>query len=83
MSVVNFSITNALAKNIEKVIKELGFSSRAEFFRAAAIHFIIEKTKHLTPEERFDVLSDTLNEVLARKFKGKKLLSPEEQLANF
>ncbi len=82
MSVVNFSITDALARNIGKAIKELGFSSRAEFFRAAAIHFIAEQTKHLTPEERMDVLSDALDEVVRRKFKGKKLPSLEEQLAD-
>ena len=82
MSVVNFSITDALAKNIEKMIQKLGFSSRAEFFRAAAIQFIAQQTKHLTPEERFDVLSDTLDEVVHRKFKDKNLPSLEQQLAN-
>lgn len=82
MSVVNFSITDELAKSIEKVIRRIGFSSRAEFFRMAAIHFMNEHMKGLTEEEKFSLLSDEINRAFHKKFKNKKIPSIEEQLAN-
>ena len=40
MPVVNFTIPAALEKRVQKAVKERGFTSRAEFFRAAALREI-------------------------------------------
>lgn len=83
MSIVNFSIPPTLEKRVGQIIKEKGFSSRAEFFRFAAIQFIDVINKPITSEEeRFDYLSNALQQEIIKQFRGKKLPSAEEQLAD-
>jgi len=82
MSIVNFSIPKTLEKRIEYTIKQKGFASRAEFFRFAAIRLIEEKKKEnfIDEEERTRYLVESIKQEIARKYKGKKIPSIEEQL---
>lgn len=81
MAIVNFSIPKALERRINKIISEKGFASKAEFFRYSAIHYIdVVSTSTTEDEKRFEELSRSIDEVIEKKFKGKKLPSLEEQL---
>lgn len=82
MSIVNFSISPTLAKRISRTIKERGFSSKAEFFRFAVIHFmdIVEKPTEIDEDLRFEILTKKLDLLLSKKLKNKKLPSLEDQL---
>lgn len=82
MSIVNFSIPIPLENKITALIRQKGFASKAEFFRFAAIYYmdILDKPV-LDQEQRFNYLSKALGKALLKKYKGKKLPSLEEQLA--
>ncbi len=45
MSIVNFSIPKTLDERVRHVVKERGFSSRAEFFRMLAINYFDKKAE--------------------------------------
>ncbi|OGY92493.1 MAG: hypothetical protein A3H70_04590 [Candidatus Komeilibacteria bacterium RIFCSPLOWO2_02_FULL_48_11] len=83
MPVVNFSITKPLERDIKEVIKKRGFTSKAEFFRFAAWGAIKDfRHPQETIDERFEREMTELGETLSKKLRGKKLPSPEEQLAD-
>ncbi len=60
MSVINFSIPSALLKKIEKLMREKGFASKAEFFRHCA-HMYIDRVSIDMTE---DIPSDELIEAI-------------------
>ena len=76
MSIVNFTIPNTLERKVEKAIKDRGFSSRAEFFRMAAIKFIEVDS----PQDRISQLSDAIAYEIGQKYRGKKIPSLSKQL---
>jgi metal-responsive CopG/Arc/MetJ family transcriptional regulator len=78
MSIVNFTIATPLEKKIQKVIKEQGFASKAEFFRFAAMSFI-QKTKAQNIDELFEKEMDDFAKKIAKKYGDKKLPPIEEQ----
>jgi len=79
MSIVNFAIPKQLENRVQRVIKEKGFASKAEFFRFAAIYFMDVVQ---TEDERMAYLSDEIAKVLRTKYKNKTIPSLEEQLAD-
>lgn len=81
MPIVNFAIPKTLEKRVKQTIKTKGFTSKAEFFRVAAIDFI-ENNNNNDEEKEFNQLTDTLTKAIIKKYKGKKIPSIEEQLAD-
>ncbi len=83
MSIVNFTIPETLEKKVEELIKKKGFSSKAEFFRFAAINFIDIMDKPLVSEEdRFEYLVNTLHKEIKVRYGNKKIPSVRKQLAD-
>ena len=83
MSTINFSIPKMLEKQVNQVVKQKGFSDKAEFFRFAAINFInIVNKLEVDEEERFDYLTKALSQEIVKKYRGKKVPSLTEQLAD-
>ncbi|MDP3995067.1 MAG: ribbon-helix-helix domain-containing protein [bacterium] len=83
MPVVNFSITKPLERDIKEVIKKRGFTSKAEFFRFAAWDAIKDfRHPKESIDERFEIEMNALADTIHRKLGGKKLPSPEDQLAD-
>ena len=58
MSIINFSIPKTLEKKVVQIIKEKGFSSKAEFFRFAAINFIDILEKRMIEHRKKEILKD-------------------------
>ncbi len=82
MSIVNFNIPKPLEKRVAEVMREKGFSSKAEFFRFAAIFFIdIVNKPALTQEERFNYLTHLLKTEVSKTYRGKKIPPLKDQLA--
>ena len=82
MSIVNFSISKPLEAKINKVIKQEGFSSKAEFFRFAAMHCIENFKKQDISQEEFEESVRSFKEVVQKFAKNKKFPSVREQLAD-
>lgn len=84
MSVVNFNVAAPLAREINQIIKKDGFASKAEFFRFAVKDYIHKRhqASNMSIDERFEKEMNELAELMSRKLRGKKLPSPEEQLAD-
>jgi metal-responsive CopG/Arc/MetJ family transcriptional regulator len=81
MSVINFTVTEPLAKKINKVIKEWGFTSKAEFFRFIAINFIDKHENRFANEkEMYEYYGNKFEKAANKKFKNKKLPPLSEQL---
>jgi metal-responsive CopG/Arc/MetJ family transcriptional regulator len=82
MAIVNFSLPKTLEKRIFEAIQQKGFTSKAEFFRFAAMYFLDAIDKVFSSEdERFEYLTRMLTQELRTKYRGKKLPPLEEQLA--
>ena len=83
MSIVNFTIPKALEHRVNQITKQKGFASRAEFFRFAAIYFmdVIEKP-FASEDERFSYLAREVSREISRQYRGKKMPSIREQLAD-
>lgn len=81
MSIINFSIPKTLEQRVNHAIKAKGFTSKAEFFRFAAMYFIhvIDKP-FATEDERFSYLTDAITKEIQSEYKGKKLPPLEKQL---
>lgn len=78
MTTVFFKINDTQGNEVEKMMEEEGYTSKAEFFR-----FLIKFYKyHKTPEEkRFEKATNELGEVLKKLDKKSKLsLSFDKQL---
>lgn len=83
MAIVNFSMPKTLEQRVNHAIKAKGFTSKAEFFRFAAMYFIhvIDKP-FATEDERFGYLTDAIIKEIHAEYKDKKLPSLEKQLAD-
>lgn len=79
MPIVNFTIATPLEKKIQKVIKEQGFASKAEFFRFAAMSFINSTKKTLSENELFEKEMDDFAKKFIKKYGGKDFPPLEEQ----
>ena len=83
MSIVNFTIPKTLEKKVAEVVRKKGFSSKAEFFRFAAINFIDILDKPIVSEDdRFVYLVDALRSEIKTRYGNKKMPSVREQLAD-
>ena len=80
MAIINFKITKPLEKKIIETIKKQGFSSKAEFFRFAAMRFI-EKTDS-SDDNKLTYLTAELEKALNNKVGNKKLPSLEKQISD-
>ena len=80
MAIVNFSIPKTLETKINHIIKEDGFSSKAEFFRFSVLSYIQNR---LGKKETLQESVTKLNKLFTEKLKGadmNKWPSGEEQL---
>lgn len=82
MAVVNFKITKPLEKKIIGTIKKQGFSSKAEFFRFAAIRLIEQTKSDVSDDDKLAYLTTELEKELNTKIGNKKLPSLEKQMSN-
>lgn len=83
MAIVNFTIPQTLEKRVSTVMKTKGFSSKAEFFRFAAMYFMDAVHQPTINEDaRFALLAQTLREELHTRYQHKKIPSLDEQLAD-
>ncbi len=81
MAIINFVIPPALDKQVKATIKKRGFASKAEFFRMAAFNYLQVNTED-DDLAQLNALTKAISQEVDRKFKGKKLPSAREQLAN-
>lgn len=82
MSIVNFEVKKPLDQRIKGAISKYGFSSRAEFFRFAAIDFLNKEKNKISEGERLEFLVANLRRAILKKFNGKKPVSLKKQLAD-
>lgn len=83
MSIVNFFIPTTLEKRVTTVMKHKGFTSKAEFFRFAAIYFIDVMNKpDVSEDNRYKILTTALSKELQARYGGKQLPSASQQLAD-
>ncbi|PIR03103.1 MAG: hypothetical protein COV60_02080 [Candidatus Magasanikbacteria bacterium CG11_big_fil_rev_8_21_14_0_20_43_7] len=83
MPIVNFAVPKQLEKQINATIKKNGFTSKAEFFRFAAMASIHNlDTSHMSEDEQLDYLTNRIEKTIEKKYKGKTLPSAAEQLAD-
>lgn len=83
MAIVNFALPKTLERRIAQTIREKGFASKAEFFRFAAVHFLDVVNKPFANEdERLEYLTAAIARELRERYRGKKLPSAKEQLAD-
>ena len=83
MAIVNSSIPKTLNQQVVDTMETKGFSSKAEFFRFAAIYFIGIINKPFADENtRFNYLTKLVTEEIQNRYGNKKLPSAREQLAD-
>lgn len=82
MTIVNFTITDNLDKQVRKVVEEKGFQSKAELFRFALVEYIKDLNRFVDEDEEFAYLEAKLAGLLSKKFANKKLPSLKKQLEN-
>lgn len=83
MSTINLSIPKTLDQQVVQIVKQKGFSNKAEFFRFAAINFInIVNKLEVNEEKRFNYLTKALRTEVIKKYHGKKIPSLKQQLAD-
>ena len=83
MAIVNFSVPRNLDRRVEETIHRKGFASKAEFFRFAAIYFMdILGRRAGDEEERFKHLTYVLEQEVSERYRGKRIPSASEQLAD-
>jgi len=82
MPIANFTINRALEKQINTIISEKGFQSKAEFFRLAAISYLnsLDRQTTINDDKVFDYLTSRLTSVAHKKLGGQKLPSLHSQL---
>jgi metal-responsive CopG/Arc/MetJ family transcriptional regulator len=83
MAIVNFAIPETVSKKVNQAVKTDGFVSRAEFFRFMIKDYFNNKEsiKKMSEDELFEIEMNALADTIHRKLGGKKLPSPEDQLA--
>lgn len=83
MSVINFTVTKPLETRIKQAIKERGFTSKAEFFRFAALQLIERPIfSQSIPDDVYNRSLGKLGKAIKKKYRGKKLPSLEDQLSD-
>lgn len=81
MAIVNFAVTKNFDSRVKQLIKVKGFSSKAEFFRFAAIYLMDILDKPVVSEDdKFKYLTQAVSQEVVKQFKGKKLPTVTEQL---
>ena len=81
MSIINFTIPQTLEDRVTAIMKIKGFSSKAEFFRFAAIYFMdVVNKPTVSEDDQFEFLTESLRAQLQKQYKGKKLPSVSDQL---
>ena len=83
MAIINFSIPTTLEKRLSTVMEQKGFTTKAEFFRFAAIYFmdVINKPT-VSEDDRFQILTTSVKKEVQHRYGSKKLPSVTEQLAD-
>lgn len=81
MSVVNFNITKPLEREIDRVIKKDGFTSKAEFFRFAVKDYI-SKRNGASVDKLLEKEIEEIGRLLQRKYRYEDPPSLSEQLAD-
>jgi Arc/MetJ-type ribon-helix-helix transcriptional regulator len=83
MPIVNFKVNQKLNQRIENVIKEKGFSSKAEFFRYVALYwFDSGQNEKVDYDKEIKKLTQKIGEKIIEKYGNKKIASLEEQLSD-
>lgn len=84
MPIVNFSIPRNLEARVNWVIEHRGFASKAEFFRLAAMNFIdlVEPSRSFDVDREIEILSAAIKKEVLEQYKGKKIPSLKEQMAD-
>jgi len=82
MAIVNFAIPKTLERRVGEVMKKKGFSTKAEFFRVAAMQFI-DRVEHapINEDARAATLTRLLEKEIILRYRGKKIPSVRQQLA--
>ena len=83
MAIINFSIPTTLEKRMSTVMKQKGFTTKAEFFRFAAIYFmdVINKPT-VTEDDRFRILTSSIKREVHQRYGNNRLPPVAEQLAD-
>lgn len=79
MSIINFAVTKPLEKQINQVIKDRGFTSKAEFFRFVTLLYL-QRESATAEDKRYKTAVNELKTALHAKFATKKLPSLRQQL---
>lgn len=79
MPVVNFTLTKQLDKRINETVKQHGFSSKAEFFRMAAMNYLDEMEEPYPDPETSNMIKEVKN-LIVKKYSGKKIPPLRDQL---
>ncbi len=82
MSVINFTLTKPLEQKVNQVIKKEGFTSKAEFFRFAALNYIQNLRGTDISQEEFEGTVRALKNTIRKVYKNKKIPSLREQLSD-
>lgn len=82
MSIVNFNLKQPLEQKVNRVIKEQGFTSKAEFFRFVTLVYLNHQIGSSVENDRYTAAVNDLRKVLHRKLAHKKLPALREQLAD-
>ena len=83
MGSINFTVPQSLEKRVSEVIKQKGFTSKAEFFRMAAI-FLVDALGRPSDsdEKQFGLLARSLKSEISARYQSKKIPSLRAQLKN-
>lgn len=82
MTIVNFAVKKPLERRINKAIREYGFTSKAEFFRLAAINFLLHEQKKMNEDERMNYLTSELQRTIVKNLNSRKIPSLKKQLSD-
>ncbi|TSC55400.1 MAG: Uncharacterized protein G01um101418_895 [Parcubacteria group bacterium Gr01-1014_18] len=80
MPIINFAIPTVLEKKITQTIEQKGFSSKAEFFRFAAISFLDQQSNEWNSDPELSYLIQSIKKQTKIKFNKRKIPSVREQL---
>jgi len=82
MPIINFEVKKPLEQKIKDAIKNYGFSSKAEFFRFAAISFLSREKQKMNEEDKLKHLVFELRKTIIKNFQNKKMPSLKKQLTD-
>jgi metal-responsive CopG/Arc/MetJ family transcriptional regulator len=67
MTKIIFSIYDEFALHVDEAIHEWGFQNRSEFFRFAALDFILRNKGTIPPKEMVEDYTKAIRQVQARR----------------